>query len=101
MTDERYKKIMSDLGSPDSVSLLVALKQIANEVAQETEARIKAELKKNIPAFNSLWEKLKEGEPPVINLKDAVAHTSVMFGSRLTYEMMVEGINKCFWNSFL
>lgn len=35
MTDERYKKIMADLGMPDSRSLLGALKQVANEVAQE------------------------------------------------------------------
>lgn len=35
MQDERYKQIMSDLGMPDSNSLLSALKQVANEVAQE------------------------------------------------------------------
>jgi hypothetical protein len=32
--DERYKKIMSDLGMPNSQSLLVALQQVANEAAQ-------------------------------------------------------------------
>lgn len=35
MTDERYKKIMADLGMPNSQSLLVALKQVANEAGQE------------------------------------------------------------------
>lgn len=35
MTDERYKKIMTDLGMPNSQSLLVALKQVANEAGQE------------------------------------------------------------------
>lgn len=35
MTDERYKKIMSDLGMPNSRSLLSALQHVANEVAQE------------------------------------------------------------------
>ena len=37
MTDERYKKIMQDMGMPESHSLLAALKQVANEVAQEKE----------------------------------------------------------------
>jgi len=35
MTDERYKEIMEDLGMPNSRSLLLALKQVANETAQE------------------------------------------------------------------
>lgn len=38
MTDERYKKIMTDLGMPNSQSLLVALQQVANEVEQECAA---------------------------------------------------------------
>lgn len=38
MNDERYKQIMADLGMPDSRSLLAALQQVANEVAQETQA---------------------------------------------------------------
>lgn len=36
MTDERYHKIMADVGMPNSRSLLSALQQVANEVAQET-----------------------------------------------------------------
>lgn len=36
MTDERYQKIMADLGMPHSRSLLQALQQVANEVTQET-----------------------------------------------------------------
>ena len=35
MTDDRYKEIMSRLGMPESASLLLALEQVANEVAQE------------------------------------------------------------------
>lgn len=36
MTDERYQKIMSDLGQPNSMSLYLALKQVANEIEIET-----------------------------------------------------------------
>lgn len=36
MTDERYKAIMTELGMPNSMSLLSALKQVANEVGQTT-----------------------------------------------------------------
>ncbi len=35
MKDSRYKEIMERLGMPNSQSLMVALKQVANEVAQE------------------------------------------------------------------
>lgn len=35
MNDERFKQIMIDLGMPDSQSLLIALKQVANETTQE------------------------------------------------------------------
>lgn len=35
MNDDRYKKLMSDVGMPNSCSLLEALKQVANEVTQE------------------------------------------------------------------
>ena len=38
MTDERYQKIMADLGMPNSRSLLQALQQVANEVEQATRA---------------------------------------------------------------
>ena len=34
MTDERYKAIMANLGMPNSRILLLALQQVANEVAQ-------------------------------------------------------------------
>lgn len=36
MTNERYKKIMADLGMPNNSILLQALQHVANEVAQET-----------------------------------------------------------------
>ena len=35
MEDKRFKEIMAELGMPNSRSLLIALKQVANEVAQE------------------------------------------------------------------
>lgn len=38
MTDERYKKVMADLGMPNSRSLLVALQHVANEAGQECAA---------------------------------------------------------------
>jgi hypothetical protein len=37
MTDDRFKEIMSRLGMPNSVSLLTALQQMANEVGQEVQ----------------------------------------------------------------
>lgn len=39
MTDERYKEIMLNLGMPDSTALLIALQQVANEVAQEIKCK--------------------------------------------------------------
>ena len=44
MTDERYKALMADLGMPNSRSLLSALQQVANEVAQ-AERKAYAELR--------------------------------------------------------
>lgn len=44
MTDDRYKQIMADLGQPNSRSLLQALQQVANEVAQEQQATLRATL---------------------------------------------------------
>lgn len=40
MTDERYQKIMADLGMPNSRSLLSALQQVANEVEQATRSAL-------------------------------------------------------------
>ncbi|MCP4279506.1 MAG: hypothetical protein GY776_05810 [Alteromonas sp.] len=40
MKDERYKQIMTDLGKPNSATLLTALKQVANEVAQQQQEKI-------------------------------------------------------------
>lgn len=39
MNDERYKQLMDRVGMPNSRSLLLALQQVANEVAQEEQAR--------------------------------------------------------------
>lgn len=36
MNDSRYKELMAQVGMPNSQSLLIALKQVANEVAQES-----------------------------------------------------------------
>ena len=49
MNDERYRKIMSDLGMPNSRSLLQALQQVANEVGQQSSeeiTRLRADLAK-------------------------------------------------------
>ena len=40
MNDNRYKELMIDVGMPNSRSLLTALKQVANEVAQDYESKI-------------------------------------------------------------
>lgn len=40
MDDTRYKSIMVNLGMPNSRSLLHALQQVANEVGQESAAKI-------------------------------------------------------------
>jgi hypothetical protein len=40
--DHRFKQIMHDLGQPNSQSLLVALQQVANEVAQEEQRKLVA-----------------------------------------------------------
>ena len=34
MNDERYKQLMNDVGLPNSLSLLTALRQVENEVSQ-------------------------------------------------------------------
>jgi len=39
MNDDRYKQLMEQVGMPNSRSLLLALRQAANEVAQEERAR--------------------------------------------------------------
>ena len=39
MNDERYKQIMKQLGQDNSMSLLIALKQVANEVGQEYKSK--------------------------------------------------------------
>ena len=46
MKDSRYKEIMEELGMPNSRSLLLALQQVANEVAQEVHSEYKKNNKK-------------------------------------------------------
>lgn len=46
MKEERYKQLMEQVGMPESRSILQAFQQIANEVEQETIARIKDEITK-------------------------------------------------------
>jgi hypothetical protein len=65
MKDERYKKIMTDLGMPDSCSLLVALQQVANEVGHEyiQKMNIAAQaLRDIINPIGKIERELKEGE---------------------------------------
>lgn len=57
MTDERYKKIMADLGMPNSSSLLVALQQVANEAGQECAAAEREACAKVCDAKAVKWEK--------------------------------------------
>ena len=38
MKDERYKALMMGMGMPNSQSLLITLRQVANEVEQEVRA---------------------------------------------------------------
>ena len=41
MNDDRYKELMVQVGMPNSKSLLIALRQVANEVAQNYENKDK------------------------------------------------------------
>jgi NTP pyrophosphatase (non-canonical NTP hydrolase) len=52
MKDERYKKLMEDVGMPNSRSLLGALQQVANEVEQEVRAEFK-----DTTQFKDVYEK--------------------------------------------
>ena len=47
LTDERYKALMTQVGMPESISLLQALRQVENEVGTPLLAKI-AELEANI-----------------------------------------------------
>ena len=74
MTDERYKKIMEDLGKPNSQSLLSALQQVANEAgqaAQNTERDRSAALISECRA--ALAEELAgwDLDPPLAHVKQA------------------------------
>jgi hypothetical protein len=65
MKDERYKKIMEDLGMPNSRSLLVALQQVANEVSYEYEKKLNVvtqTLEDIINPITKLKRGLKDGE---------------------------------------
>jgi hypothetical protein len=42
MTDQRYQEIMHGLGMPNNNSLFAALKQVVNEVTQETTGQMAA-----------------------------------------------------------
>lgn len=44
MTDERCKQLMEQVGMPNSISLMQALKQVANETEQEVRAQIAKEI---------------------------------------------------------
>jgi len=64
MTDERYKKLMEDVGMPDSRSLLIALRMVANEVTQECNAELKIAaqaLKDIVDPIEQMNRELEEG----------------------------------------
>jgi hypothetical protein len=52
MKDSRYKEIMNSLGMPNSRSLLLALEQVANEVAQEQKPK-----KPNLNVYATLFQR--------------------------------------------
>lgn len=73
MNDDRYQKIMADLGTPNSRSLLSALQQVANEAAQAAQAATRerfrsllidyatacGELSKGLCADDPMWVELR------------------------------------------
>lgn len=58
MTDERYKQLMAQVGAPNSTSLLGVLQQVANEVAQDWDKKVKR-LEGELAYNNALWEHLE------------------------------------------
>ena len=57
MRDERFKEIMKGLGMENSQSLFVALNQVANEVAQEVERRLKVDYEYPRDIFHEIRDK--------------------------------------------
>ena len=43
-TDERCKELMEQVGMPNSISLMIALQQVANEVEQKVRKEIKEDV---------------------------------------------------------
>lgn len=66
MEEARFKKIMADLGMPDSHSLLSALRQVANEAAQGRTAGLIATAPKagSVDAQRLIEAKLAEYDWP-------------------------------------
>jgi hypothetical protein len=90
MKDERFMQIMADLGMPDSHSLLGALQQVANEVAQEREAKHIVDtgtLRDRVAALEAqgglAWVNVDTRLPPdethVLVLRNGVLHTGARF----------------------
>lgn len=52
ISDERYKELMGQVGMPDSVSLMLVLKQVANEVTQEQNKQLAEALQVLTAAYN-------------------------------------------------
>lgn len=72
ITDERYKQIMSDLGAANSQGLLTALKQVANEVAQQVRAEYQAK-----PKLTEVWVwEYPNGDIGSCTYKRKLAHDS-------------------------
>lgn len=100
MNDERYKKIMNDLGMPNSRSLLQALQQVANEVEQETRASLETVCKIKLTAVDvehgitidtlPIEVELNVSNDEFIKLKNLFAATTIDLGDKLVRLSIVE-----------
>ncbi len=78
MTDERYKELMEQVGMPNSHSLLGALRQVANEVAQEVHREYKKQIFAALDAptmgdmenilYSMIYKTRKKGEKEGLDL---------------------------------
>jgi len=62
MTDERCKQLMEQVGMPNSRSLMVALKQVANETEQEVRAECNKLPLKRFEVYQKLGCPINETE---------------------------------------
>jgi hypothetical protein len=78
MHDERYKQLMEQVGMPNSRSLLMALKQVANEVAQQEQKKTIKSLS-DIQMLMALIQRGKIQEAPK-KITFAVPHSTILIG---------------------